>query len=101
MGRLNNWIKSGPHPGWQMIMWAMFLKGENIAQILTPKLSPTDPLLTLASAAFHILNASYPNLTEHCLLCFDIRPPFYEPVLLQIVPRITTRLSHTALTPSQ
>ncbi|NWX94534.1 ENV1 protein, partial [Nothoprocta ornata] len=43
-------------------------------------LRPTDPLLTLASAAFHILNASYPNLTEHCWLCFDIRPPFYEAI---------------------
>ncbi|NXP82682.1 ENV1 protein, partial [Ramphastos sulfuratus] len=38
------------------------------------------PLWKLMCAAFTALNATQPNLTKHCWLCFDITPPFYEAV---------------------
>ncbi|NXG81240.1 ENV1 protein, partial [Baryphthengus martii] len=45
----------------------------------TPPLSG-DPLWGILSAAFNVLNVTQPNLTEHCWLCFSIKPPFYEAV---------------------
>ncbi|NXT45346.1 ENV2 protein, partial [Pelecanoides urinatrix] len=35
------------------------------------------PLWKLMQVGYRALNATNLNLTEHCWLCFGIRPPFY------------------------
>ncbi|NWH83646.1 ENV2 protein, partial [Aegithalos caudatus] len=41
--------------------------------------APTQGLFTrMMHAAFMSLNASHPNLTRSCWLCYDSKPPFYE-----------------------
>ncbi|NXL80764.1 ENV1 protein, partial [Leptocoma aspasia] len=37
-------------------------------------------LWKLIEGAYQVLNATNPHFTEHCWLCFDIRPPFYKSV---------------------
>ncbi|NXI33880.1 ENV2 protein, partial [Sterrhoptilus dennistouni] len=41
--------------------------------------TPSQGLFTrMLYAAFMSLNASHPNLTRSCWLCYDSKPPFYE-----------------------
>ncbi|NXP30007.1 ENV2 protein, partial [Scytalopus superciliaris] len=39
-----------------------------------------DPLEQVLYASYEVLNQMNPNLTEHCWLCYDIRPPYYEAI---------------------
>ncbi|NXY16775.1 ENV2 protein, partial [Atrichornis clamosus] len=39
----------------------------------------------LIQVSYQVLNATNPNLTEHCWLCYGIKPPFYKAV------RVTTK----------
>ncbi|NXM58605.1 ENV1 protein, partial [Illadopsis cleaveri] len=43
---------------------------------------PYDLFYRMLDAAFQSLNASKPNLTNSCWLCYDTSPPFYEGVAL-------------------
>uniref|UniRef100_A0A8U8B177 Uncharacterized protein n=1 Tax=Geospiza parvula TaxID=87175 RepID=A0A8U8B177_GEOPR len=46
--------------------------------------SESDPILSMLEATFLSLNESNPNLTNSCWLCYDVKPPFYEGVALDI-----------------
>uniref|UniRef100_A0A8C0BBW6 Envelope glycoprotein n=1 Tax=Buteo japonicus TaxID=224669 RepID=A0A8C0BBW6_9AVES len=48
---------------------------------LTPEVSP---LWDMLQASYQVLNATYPNITKHCWLCYNIRPPFYEAIGVDI-----------------
>ncbi|NXL68914.1 ENV1 protein, partial [Chordeiles acutipennis] len=37
-------------------------------------------LWKLMKESYQLLNSTSPKLTEHCWLCFGIKPPFYEAV---------------------
>ncbi|NWS69265.1 ENV2 protein, partial [Crotophaga sulcirostris] len=41
---------------------------------------PSDPLWNMMQALYLVLNATKPNLTNECWLCYSIRPPYFEAV---------------------
>ncbi|NWR41618.1 ENV1 protein, partial [Regulus satrapa] len=48
---------------------------------------PLNTLWKLMQVTYQFLNATKPNLTEHCWLCFTIKPPYYEAVRVPENPR--------------
>ncbi|NWS79239.1 ENV2 protein, partial [Trogon melanurus] len=49
------------------------------------------PLLKLVQAAYHTLNHTNSNVTRSCWLCYDIKPPFYEGIALNIPVNISNQ----------
>ncbi|NXD87867.1 ENV1 protein, partial [Halcyon senegalensis] len=47
-----------------------------------------NPLLKLMQASYSVLNKTNSNLTEHCWLCFGMKPPFYEAVGVDKKPKL-------------
>ncbi|NXK01135.1 ENV1 protein, partial [Corythaixoides concolor] len=45
---------------------------------------PDKPFFDVLDATFWSLNQSSPNLTDPCWLCYDVYPPFYEGVALNV-----------------
>ncbi|NXU21471.1 ENV2 protein, partial [Pardalotus punctatus] len=39
-------------------------------------------LWKLVKNSYYVLNATNPNLTEHCWLCYSSKPPFYEAIAI-------------------
>ncbi|NWV40666.1 ENV2 protein, partial [Grantiella picta] len=40
----------------------------------------TDKLWRFMVASYNVLNKTHPELTDHCWLCYNTRPHFYEAV---------------------
>ncbi|NWT18209.1 ENV1 protein, partial [Vireo altiloquus] len=41
---------------------------------------PTNSLWDLLKGVYSMLNRTSPEITKHCWLCYDVRPPFYEAI---------------------
>jgi hypothetical protein len=50
----------------------------------------TDPLWNLVNAAFLTLNHTNHNMTTSYCLCYDVRPPFYEEIGLNVTYNVLT-----------
>uniref|UniRef100_A0A8D0FN78 Envelope glycoprotein n=1 Tax=Strix occidentalis caurina TaxID=311401 RepID=A0A8D0FN78_STROC len=49
-----------------------------------PQYLPNKPFFDVLNATFWSLNQSNANLTNPCWLCYDVYPPFYEGVVLNV-----------------
>ncbi|NWW97260.1 ENV1 protein, partial [Rhynochetos jubatus] len=50
------------------------------------KITDGNSLWKMMQASYQLLNKTNPNLTDHCWLCYGIRPPFYEAVVVDDMP---------------
>ena len=55
-----------------------------------PDLRTSDPLWDLVKAAFTALNHSNPNITQSCWLCYNLYPPIYEAIGLNVSYNLST-----------
>lgn len=55
-------------------------------------------LWNLMEASFKALNFTNPNLTQHCWLCYVIRPPYYEALGVTSKPQGIKRRNHRECT---
>ncbi|KFO91913.1 hypothetical protein N320_08482, partial [Buceros rhinoceros silvestris] len=42
----------------------------------------------LLNSTYQVLNSTNPNITTHCWLCYDMRPPFYEAIGISSEPQL-------------
>ncbi|NWQ98896.1 ENV1 protein, partial [Burhinus bistriatus] len=45
-------------------------------------------LWNLMKTTYQVVNRTHPNLTQHCWLCYDAKPPYYEAVGIRSRPGI-------------
>lgn len=65
-----------------------------IMSTINPLMGHKHPFIDLLGRVYLVLNASQPNLTKACWLCYDIVPPYYEGLEVSATVSMTADINH-------